>query len=640
MNALFLSLLLFAASARAAIDPVTDAADRREPKNAAIAKAATAHYPKRRALAAHAYGEIMSPAGIGPLFLLLEDPLPFVRAEAAFSLGQLGWLKDAAGGREGEIRRKLAPLQHDKQGMVRAAAVEALGKIGGEETWALASPAFADKDAKTRAAAVMAIFRARMIQKLRDPAKAPGALAPDQRAALENLAADKAPEVRLAVAYFFARNAEPKAEDTVKKLAADREANVRLFAVTALGKMKAKAPLVTAFADKEFPVRVAAVGAAVAGGQPVPEALLSDSSWQVRAAAAAALPESPALRKAFASDPSLTVRAEALKALAKSDKAVLAGAAKSEFWQLREAAAAASDGLGEERAKFLSAMLATEQNGLVRAAILEPLLALPGEATFAQLKTCLVSPGLADRGTAVGALAERKEAEIPALALQTFEASQDPKWVETREDLVAVFEKKGDEMALRKALNDPDRGVRAKAKTALLARGVHDLPKSEEPPFSFSPFRDETFRHNPVVEIETNKGTFRLQCFALDAPIHVADFVGHVKAGFYDGLLWHRVIPNFVAQGGDPDGTGFGGAGYSIRAEINRQPFARGALGMPRSQGFDTGGGQLFFSLVPTPHLEGQYTVFGQVTQGVEVLDRLERGDRIVKARIIQRKIR
>jgi cyclophilin family peptidyl-prolyl cis-trans isomerase len=106
-----------------------------------------------------------------------------------------------------------------------------------------------------------------------------------------------------------------------------------------------------------------------------------------------------------------------------------------------------------------------------------------------------------------------------------------------------------------------------------------------------------------------------------------------VNAGFYDGLPWHRVISNFVAQGGDPDGTGFGGAGYSLRAEINRRPFARGALGMPRSQGFDTGGGQLFFSHVPTPHLDGQYTVFGQIIRGADVIDRLERGDLILRAK-------
>jgi cyclophilin family peptidyl-prolyl cis-trans isomerase len=98
------------------------------------------------------------------------------------------------------------------------------------------------------------------------------------------------------------------------------------------------------------------------------------------------------------------------------------------------------------------------------------------------------------------------------------------------------------------------------------------------------------------------------------------------------------VVSNFVIQGGDPEGSGWGGAGYALRAEINPNRFLRGALGMPRSAGFDTGGSQLFFSLLPTPHLDGQYTVYGQVVEGAEVLDRLERGDRIVKARIVHRK--
>ncbi|MGZ3736777.1 MAG: peptidylprolyl isomerase, partial [Bdellovibrionota bacterium] len=214
----------------------------------------------------------------------------------------------------------------------------------------------------------------------------------------------------------------------------------------------------------------------------------------------------------------------------------------------------------------------------------------------------------------------------------------EPKWVETREDLLDAIAKNTGETTtgyLQKVLqSDPDRGVRAKARALLTARGVINLPVYPDPDFTLSPFREVTFRKNPQVEIETNRGSFLVECFAAEAPIHVADFIGHVKAGFYDGLSWHRVISNFVVQGGDPDGTGFGGAGYTLRAEINRHPFARGALGMPRSQGFDTGGGQLFFSLEPTPHLEGQYTVFGQVIRGAEVLDHLERGDRILHARL------
>ncbi len=115
-------------------------------------------------------------------------------------------------------------------------------------------------------------------------------------------------------------------------------------------------------------------------------------------------------------------------------------------------------------------------------------------------------------------------------------------------------------------------------------------------------------------------------------PIHVANFVGLVERGVYDGLKWHRVVPNFVIQGGDPLGNGWGDAGWSVRAEINDIPFGRGTVGMPRSSGFDTGGCQMFITHLPTPHLDGLYTVFGRVVRGLEVVDSIEVGDRIVRA--------
>jgi peptidyl-prolyl cis-trans isomerase B (cyclophilin B) len=116
--------------------------------------------------------------------------------------------------------------------------------------------------------------------------------------------------------------------------------------------------------------------------------------------------------------------------------------------------------------------------------------------------------------------------------------------------------------------------------------------------------------------------------------VHVANFVGLVRQGFYDGLTWHRVVPNFVIQGGDPTGTGAGDAGWSMRAEISGQHYARGTLGMPRSADWDTGGCQIFITHVPTPQLDTHYTIFGRVSEGLDVIDAIERGDRIVKATV------
>jgi cyclophilin family peptidyl-prolyl cis-trans isomerase len=143
------------------------------------------------------------------------------------------------------------------------------------------------------------------------------------------------------------------------------------------------------------------------------------------------------------------------------------------------------------------------------------------------------------------------------------------------------------------------------------------------------------FETDPVVVLETSKGEIRIRCLADEAPIHVASFVELVGQGYYDGLIWHRVVSNFVIQGGDPRGDGWGGAGYTLRDEINRVRYGRGAVGMPKA-GKDTGGGQIFITHIPTPHLDGNYTVFGQVVEGLDVVDRIEVGDAIVRARVVQ----
>jgi cyclophilin family peptidyl-prolyl cis-trans isomerase len=108
------------------------------------------------------------------------------------------------------------------------------------------------------------------------------------------------------------------------------------------------------------------------------------------------------------------------------------------------------------------------------------------------------------------------------------------------------------------------------------------------------------------------------------------NFLHHDGQGFYDGLTFHRVVPDFVVQGGDPRGDGTGGPGYTIRDEINRLRYGRGALGMALA-GPDTGGSQFFLTLAPQPHLDGGYTVFGEVIAGEEVLDQIRLGDKILQ---------
>ncbi len=132
------------------------------------------------------------------------------------------------------------------------------------------------------------------------------------------------------------------------------------------------------------------------------------------------------------------------------------------------------------------------------------------------------------------------------------------------------------------------------------------------------------------VAIETEKGTMTVDLTCRDSPLTCLSFLQLIAQGFYDGLTFHRVVPDFVIQAGDPRGDGIGGPGYSIRDEIGRLRYGRGVLGMALA-GPDTGGSQFFLTLSPQPHLDGGFTSFGKVVAGDEVLDKIQGGDRIVR---------
>jgi peptidylprolyl isomerase len=110
------------------------------------------------------------------------------------------------------------------------------------------------------------------------------------------------------------------------------------------------------------------------------------------------------------------------------------------------------------------------------------------------------------------------------------------------------------------------------------------------------------------------------------APKHVARIKELVRKGFYDGLAFHRVIPGFMAQTGDPQGNGTGGSGQKLPAEFSKEPFERGTLGMARSSAPDSADSQFFIVFLRTPHLDGLYTVWGKVTSGMEFVDRIKKG--------------
>lgn len=173
-------------------------------------------------------------------------------------------------------------------------------------------------------------------------------------------------------------------------------------------------------------------------------------------------------------------------------------------------------------------------------------------------------------------------------------------------------------------------------------------PPTESTTEEVSVFEEETMHISPVqvvgtetVVMETSKGTIALELYPDDAPNTVACFIELADGGFYNGLKFHRVVPNFVAQGGDPltrdlsvqdiragiGGAGTGGPGWNQKAEFNARKHETGTLAMARSREVDSAGSQFYICLAPQPSLDGQYTVFGQVTEGMDVVMAIEIGD-------------
>ncbi len=150
---------------------------------------------------------------------------------------------------------------------------------------------------------------------------------------------------------------------------------------------------------------------------------------------------------------------------------------------------------------------------------------------------------------------------------------------------------------------------------------------------------------NERVVIKTSKGDITIRLYPKDAPNTVATFLELVSSGFYDGTTFHRVEPGFVIQGGDPltkqPGTdpqlyGTGGPGFRLKAEFNQRKHDLGAVAMARSQDRDSAGSQFYITLAPQPMLDGQYTVFGQVVSGMDVVKRITKGDKMESVTIVR----
>jgi cyclophilin family peptidyl-prolyl cis-trans isomerase len=201
-------------------------------------------------------------------------------------------------------------------------------------------------------------------------------------------------------------------------------------------------------------------------------------------------------------------------------------------------------------------------------------------------------------------------------------------------DTLAKYKDRSANEAMMTALDSNDYIVRRKAIEALKTSGGGDFSNRlgyAKTRTSASDYERAISRigKRVLATVNTNKGRFTIELLPAEAPLNVDNFVQLARRHYFNGIVFHRVVPNFVIQGGDPRGDGNGGPGYQVRCEINEVPYGRGAVGMALS-GKDTGGSQWFVTHAPQPHLDGGYTVFGNVVAGMNVVDNIVRGDRII----------
>lgn len=628
MRTLLALPLLLAACGGISQRDLRNAEDRRLRKSETLLQALQSERSEIRARAAVACGRIQDPGYIDPLRerLSVEKDNTVVR-EILFALGQMAFAEEPED--LTRISATLGSWRTDPDPATRQVAVEAIGKIGGADAATWLTQALRDPSADVRGEAAIGLFRLRFVPVWTKKAEKPPELPESAVNALIDAAGDSNEEVRWRVAYSLSRYGQPAAVAVLRKLASDPNVWARLFAVRALGRSgqaNARDSIRVALRDPDALVRTEAVVAAerLKAWDLLGDFLLADPSFHVRAALAAALASEEApgdLLGRLTDDASLTVRCAAVASRGRRGEDVKF-ALSDPHWKMRKTAA-----------EFAPVEALEDPDRRVRAAAVEAMGSKNDERTASRILRSLGDPDLGIRIAAVGALAKRKDLPKLQALEEVYGKSMKREDVEVREEIAdtAAGLPEATEF-LRMLLKDPAQSVRTKARRELAKRKV-EVPPAEPLEIEPTPLLERMFTAPPVVVLETERGTIEIECFVADAPVHAASFVELARKGTYDGLIFHRVVSNFVIQGGDPRGDGSGDAGYHLRDEINRVRYQRGTVGMPKA-GKDTGGCQIFITHTPTPHLDGNYTVFGRVVTGLEVIDRMEEGDRILKARV------
>ena len=615
-----------------------------------------AHIRRRAALGA---GRARVVEAVGPLSAMLaSEPDPEVRQMAAFALGLIGSATAAPA---------LITALATPDALVQGRSAEALGMLGHKaaapEIAAMVSTHIGAGALDGIAADDVGYPKAAPVEAVRLGIYALVRLGAYDELASALLDGSGQPRSRWwPVAYAFQRVGNPRAAGTLVALLKGEGQVTRAFAARGLGAIKHEPALaaltgLALSAAEPIAVRVQAVRAIAAIGRAESgEAMLTlvtapkaEPNLQLEAVVALGLVKSTAAMDALielttAAWPAL--RAAALRALARVDPDTFIGAISAldadPHWSVRAAMASALGELPDHRGEPRLVDMLRDQDQRVIPAVLTALAASGAATAPRALASRLTSDDAVVRMAAANGLARLKATDqVGALTAALETAGRDGTYVARAATLAALaaLDAAAAKPLLTAALADRDWAVRLRA--AELLKGIDAqadaVPATPAPPPAVPELAAAealvTPAYSPTMYIDTEKGLIEIELAVVDAPRTVANFTALARKGFFNNIPLHRVVPDFVAQGGDPRGDGEGGPGYTIRDEINQRPFLRGTVGMALDWA-DTGSSQFFITHSPQPHLDGRYTVFGQVVAGMDVVDRLQQWDVIRSVRI------
>jgi cyclophilin family peptidyl-prolyl cis-trans isomerase/HEAT repeat protein len=646
--------------------------DRRAYDPLLAGRTASSPDPWLRAKTALAAGRLRDPDASALLPPLLIDPEASVRRAAALACGLSG---------DTRLVPLLAKALRDGDAATAANAAEALGKLGGGNATDALLAALARREAprSTRAASALAMFR-------RPEARTVTAL----RAAFgeEGLA----PELRRAVVYALSRKPRPEAAPALRAVLGKQEKGEEeevAWAARGLGILEdeeSAGDLTALTASRDISISVQSLGALYSLSKK--NSLTRDGQFARSATAAAAarasdpmpgvaiaalrllgaLPDAPEsravleenlLRKGWRGQTALVslTRLDAArspeKAAARLDAACIGGtlemrlgaAEALEFLEGKKTKEGGEEGIPPDDP--LAVALSSDPAARVRAAALSSLSRKSPGAALPWLLAGLVDRDPAVRDVALGAAApllEKGPAELRRAWDEAFRAAfeaGEPDFTVGALDAAASRGEAGRVLVAAHS-NDADAVAREKARRLLVERYGASASFRPIPVATRLSAADDDRLARAANEslfsatVETSRGSAVLDLDAEEAPMTVESFRALAAMRFFDGLAIHRVVPDFVVQTGDPRGDGSGGPGYAIRDEINALRYERGAVGMALS-GPDTGGSQWFVTLAREIHLDGGYTVFARVRDGMELFDRTEQDDRLVSVRVTER---